>query len=679
MHHRKVNPKIYQLENAYLFNNIMITDHSFNMIQYKYSKCINFKIVLIFVIKMNTKIRKLSQKNHQPTLIEHIPTNQSDRNYAYRSPLSQTIVKLRTIVINPSFTNLNMNDDEEIIFKEHQKDSTIKRGISLNEIAKEEMGRFIVEWHWKFFFEFLFYHIIFFIFLGPFMVILFFKYPGMPLLINMRFIKHHPQFYFQFLLWLGSIIGGMSYFWFQDSIITLTEVVFMWFALLIRAVVIAAKYATLSEERITLYKQEVLSEEVFNFDLMMWDWRLQTPKVLFLEPLRSMRRHDFDPEGFWMDFLAEPNKNTLEQIKNTKIGFYKEYYVGQSEIHDIDEEEEITGLIQPLLDGRFNGFHVFGYIINKYQSIQTPGSFSNYCVIQALIMSMTPILLRIYDFQRISLSWLDMLRLIINVLTSFQAFFGAFVFLQIGLYDLQRKFFILDQCLYMLKLKKKRYPSSRKLLPTINFNNPRSLQAWSMMRTLGFDYGKTYDFRIQGFYSLIFIGWGVLFIILLTYILGFIEFTIFQLVLLGEMLGLLTGFNAYYLYHGAKLNQYYDDFDIVLEDIKSLYISIQRKKEDYFQNLIPPTNPVHKKFVNLLMKGQTGRVNLEAVSEYIDLLLAEIDDTIRHLQYDIKHNPFQAYGITISFNFLKSLGVAIFTILGYVIQQTLSGPSASYF
>lgn len=68
------------------------------------------------------------------------------------------------------------------------------------------------------------------------------------------------------------------------------------------------------------------------------------------------------------------------------------------------------------------------------------------------------------------------------------------------------------------------------------------------------------------------------------------------------------------------------------------------------------------------MKGQTGKVNLESVSEYIELLLEEIDDTIRHLQYDIKHNPFQAYGITISFNFLKSLGVAIFTILGYVIQ-----------
>ena len=40
------------------------------------------------------------------------------------------------------------------------------------------------------------------------------------------------------------------------------------------------------------------------------------------------------------------------------------------------------------------------------------------------------------------------------------------------------------------------------------------------------------------------------------------------------------------------------------------------------------------------MKGQTGKVNLESVSEYIELLLEEIDDTIRHLQYDIKHNPF---------------------------------------
>lgn len=60
----------------------------------------------------------------------------------------------------------------------------------------------------------------------------------------------------------------------ENSVITLTEILFMWFALLIRAVVIAAKYATLSPERIKAYKSKILNEEFFTFDLMMWDWRI---------------------------------------------------------------------------------------------------------------------------------------------------------------------------------------------------------------------------------------------------------------------------------------------------------------------------------------------------------------------------------------------------------------------
>lgn len=37
----------------------------------------------------------------------------------------------------------------------------------------------------------------------------------------------------------------------------------MWFAISIRSVVISAKYATLSEERIRLYKTAELPEEMF--------------------------------------------------------------------------------------------------------------------------------------------------------------------------------------------------------------------------------------------------------------------------------------------------------------------------------------------------------------------------------------------------------------------------------
>lgn len=76
----------------------------------------------------------------------------------------------------------------------------------------------------------------------------------------------------QFLLWGGSIFGGLFYFMASNSVVTLTEIIFMWGAITIRSVVISAKYATLSEARIRLYKNEVLPDQMFSFDLMFADW-----------------------------------------------------------------------------------------------------------------------------------------------------------------------------------------------------------------------------------------------------------------------------------------------------------------------------------------------------------------------------------------------------------------------
>lgn len=45
------------------------------------------------------------------------------------------------------------------------------------------------------------------------------------------------------------------------------------------------------------------------------------------------------------------------------------------------------------------------------------------------------------------------------------------------------------------------------------------------------------------------------------------------------MLIILTGFIGYYLWHGAKINEYYEIFDIYLEDIRNMYVDILKKKE----------------------------------------------------------------------------------------------------
>jgi hypothetical protein len=44
--------------------------------------------------------------------------------------------------------------------------------------------------------------------------------------------------------------------------------------------------------------------------------------------------------------------------------------------------------------------------------------------------------------------------------------------------------------------------------------------------------------------------------------------------LLGEMALILIGFTTWYLYLGAALNDYFDDFETLLEDVKSIYLDI---------------------------------------------------------------------------------------------------------
>ena len=51
------------------------------------------------------------------------------------------------------------------------------------------------------------------------------------------------------------MVVGLGYFIFENSIITLTEVLFLWYAVIIRSAVIASKYATFTPDKILLYKK----------------------------------------------------------------------------------------------------------------------------------------------------------------------------------------------------------------------------------------------------------------------------------------------------------------------------------------------------------------------------------------------------------------------------------------
>lgn len=49
-------------------------------------------------------------------------------------------------------------------------------------------------------------------------------------------------------------------------------------------------------------------------------------------------------------------------------------------------------------------------------------------------------------------------------------------------------------------------------------------------------------------------------------------------------------------------------------------------------------------------------------------IIQEVDDNLRMLENDQRNHPFRLYGITITFNLLKSAVVGLSTIYSYAIQ-----------
>lgn len=58
------------------------------------------------------------------------------------------------------------------------------------------------------------------------------------------------------------------------------------------------------------------------------------------------------------------------------------------------------------------------------------------------------------------------------------------------------------------------------------------------------------------------------------FILDMIHLNYYELILLAEMATLSLGFTCYYLYLGAQLNEYFDTFETLLDDVKSIYLDM---------------------------------------------------------------------------------------------------------
>ncbi|KAM3143681.1 hypothetical protein pb186bvf_004177 [Paramecium bursaria] len=535
-----------------------------------------------------------------------------------------------------------IHQEDKFLYEDRfwDQDELISQTLELLQMQDKE--QFKSEWSWLQFQEFFIYHIAFYL-IGPLVVLLF---QNRELMINLNFLGFNSLFLRHLCLWIFLLFSLLTYIFTSHSIIELSDFIFIWIAVIIRSIIIASKFATFSSAKCTLYKIQVIKNNQFMFDEIIDEWRSQTADILLLEQVRCLKRHQFEVSLYKIDFMVPLGLDTQSNIKNTQINYQTEYKID-------------------LKNNQYCGFQIFGYLVNKYQEIHPSKNFLIQSLIESIGTAGMPIFLRLDLIMWGECSSWDIFRLIINFLVAFQAFYGFFLFIHLTFYDQGRRFFLVQQCLYMIKSNAQRY-FYEKYIPTINFSNFQTLQAWSMLRALCFDYGQSYTLRQQGFFMILFLGF--ISIMYQQFFKQLLSQT-FQLELWGELSLFIIIFNLYYLFLGATSNSFYSEFEVSLQEVKSVYQDILRMKNSYLDLGVEPQNFVHKKFLRLLKTYvKSDKVEFEFV---INGIIREIDDNLRLLSNDQRNNPFKFFGVVITFNLLKSGIVGLSTIFSYSLQQKM--------
>ncbi|CAD8152795.1 unnamed protein product [Paramecium octaurelia] len=495
------------------------------------------------------------------------------------------------------------------------------------------------EFNMKHFAQYYTYQLLFYIF-GPFTCLFFFNKPM--LMYNLGFWSCRQDVVFHYLQWGGHIFSLVMYFYFE--LISSLEMGLLWFSLLTRSIIIAAKFSTLNEDRIQLYEQSRLSEKTIKFDTVLFDWAAQTKKLKYLEIARSAKRHDFDTQFFYFDFIVEPMQETQKAL-------------AQEQNIEIDEAK----------NGKYSGINLISYFIESFQQLNTRKYILMTSLLIGLIIVATPKAIYCYNH------FYSPLEVFLNVVCGiFQTiqFNCIFMYLLIALDDMKRKIFLLDQVFYLISTKRVKC-CEFKLAPTIDINCPRTIEAWSMLRSITFDYGASYHIRNQVYFTILILFCIVSIIFVLQIILDYFIIDYYYLITLGIIFCIYFIFVSCYLMSAAKINEYFEEFKTQIENLKFICQDVKRMKQYYFEDcLSEPQNFIHKSFVNHL-KQQHGKDTL-VIYQRIDCLIESLENAQKHIEYDCRNYPLRLYGIKISFEILQNFVVGLFTVISFVIQQRFS-------
>lgn len=456
-----------------------------------------------------------------------------------------------------------------------------------NKQGMEMMGNpyyfqsFEANYNLKNYFEFVFYHIAFFLFgycLMPF--VLPFKRTRI-IFINMQFVKLGQGFFSQIIFWITTLVCILCYMLFETPLTNISSLILCLTSVVLRSSNIAAKYATFPEKQLKKYREQVLTGDEIRSNFLLGAWRDQKIDIVEREVDHAIQRNGFDDSVFHLSFLSSPNPKTEELIDKVR---------GELE-SDISKKNYIEARRKEYYSGKL----IFYVIVRKFNDETSKTLFMNpKNIFLAILWGFLPMTSRlVLGLSIVSKEGiLDDVSFWMNMLACSMLYFLTNLFYIQAKVDIQRSIYVMQQLSHLIS-SQKLSTETEKLLPTINFLEEFSMNSWKIMRRITIDYGKNYFHRHEIYLPVIFVIACVCYSMIFILQVGTNRISLDQRlgfdlrenqIVLGVMAGLCYWCTFSLLLSFSKINEFFEIHILKLYKVKQTLSDLLKYSDFYFKD-----------------------------------------------------------------------------------------------
>ncbi|CDW89347.1 UNKNOWN [Stylonychia lemnae] len=569
-----------------------------------------------------------------------------------------------------------------------------------------------------YFAKFLFYHILYFLVLGPFTYFILRIFETKQLLINMGFYGLSRSNLMQTIQWLTLIIPMYLHI-FQNERGQLSKAMLIvaLVQIFLRSMIVAVRYATTVSSTLKIQQDRILTRNELESEWISTGWMDIKPDLLDKEIKCCMIRNEVENVFFKIKFFTKINNDAKKKLLDYNFVRERTYDVkkerqmyqqnlklfiqesnkqtlkssNRSEQHIVQVENEMSIRLTQLeapnkqdLYTQYPGRLVFREMFLKIKHFVTPYSIIHFIPVRFL-HSILPLMIELQEdytaenVDKINQKYLDYSFWVHNVLL---LFFNTYMwslniyFLAMGNQDMKRRLVAMHQCEANLEPNRYKIKERFRNFTLINYFDAKSLLSWMDMRMMYLDLGQRFFIRFKAFATIYLIFYSLVGgLFLAWYFVLHEQHNIQQSLILTVGLDLIVVFIFLYeLFNvGSKINDISNNHLLRLSEIKSIMQRILQEWDYSINSQETKEALLNNTYRDAFLYFQ---YKIEDVGEkwgkrMIKQSMNAIDTIQERLQKEIEFNPITILGIPLTMTIMNVIRTSFISLIFAMINFKL--------